>query len=258
MKTVIFIIVSVVGLILVLTCTTCVPAGHRGVVTYFGSVSPNILGEGLHTVPFWSVVHDRPIQQGKMDGTAECFSSDMQQVKVSFVALYRQPENKVAELYQLYQGSPYESLIEPRIQECLKQVTAKYPAQELTRKRELVREEVLASVRAAIGELMIVNDINLVNIDLTDELEKAIELKMVMEQQAQAKNFELDKERKDAEIRIVRAKAEAESVKLTGEALAKAPQMIELEIVKKWNGVSPSTIVVDKGGASILLPAKQN
>jgi len=245
----------VVGIPLTIASCHSVPAGHRGVVVTFGSVDPQIRGEGLTWANPFALIHDRPIQQGKMDGAAACFSSDLQTVQVQFVALYRQAEAKVAELYQLYQGDPYGTLIEPRIQECLKEVTATYPAQELVKKREEIRRKTLDRVRASVGDLMIVNDINIVNIDLTKELEQAIELKMVMEQQAQAKSFELDRERKNAEITVVKARAEAEAVTITGAALATSPKMIELEVVKRWNGVAPTTLVVGQGGgANVVFP----
>jgi len=70
-----------------------------------------------------------------------------------------------------------------------------YPAQDIVRKREEIKDKALDAVRLSLGGLMSVDDLILVNIDLTDDLEKAIELKMVMEQQSLAKKFELDKEK---------------------------------------------------------------
>jgi regulator of protease activity HflC (stomatin/prohibitin superfamily) len=104
-----------------------------------------------------------------------------------------------------------------------------------------------------VGLLTIV-DFAITNIDLTDQLEKAIEDKQVKEQQALAKVYELQKAQKDAEIRIVNAKAEAEAIKITGDALAAAPKLIELELVKKWDGKAPQSVVTSQGGANILLP----
>ena len=52
---------------------------------------------------------------------------------------------------------------------------------------------------------------------------------------------------------LIAAKAEAESVKIRGEALKSSPNVIDLEIIKKWNGVAPTTVVTGSGG-SIILP----
>jgi regulator of protease activity HflC (stomatin/prohibitin superfamily) len=94
------------------------------------------------------------------------------------------------------------------------------------------------------------------NFDFTDELEKAIEQKTIREQEALAKHFELEKAKKDAEITYVNAEAEARAVKIKGEAIRLAPSVIQLEIVKKWNGVSPQSVVTGRGGADVLLPLK--
>ena len=72
-----------------------------------------------------------------------------------------------------------------------------------------------------------------------------------------AKQYELDKETKQAEITLVKAKAEAEAIQVTAAALAKSPSVIDLEVVKKWDGRSPTTLVVggeNVGGAKIVLP----
>lgn len=245
--------VGVLGLILLLFSMTCVPAGNRGIVTYFGRVSGTALPEGLSLVAPWANVHDRSIRQERMDGTAPCFSSDLQTVQIAFAVLFRQPEGQVVNLYQLYKD-PW-LLIEPRIQECLKQITANYPAQELVRKRDAIRMSLIGAVRGAIGELVQIDDILLINIDLTDELEKAIERKMVMEQASLEKSFELERERKTAEITVVRAKAEAEAVQLVGASLRENPTVIDMEVVKRWNGVSPQTLLVGQsGGASVVYP----
>jgi regulator of protease activity HflC (stomatin/prohibitin superfamily) len=102
--------------------------------------------------------------------------------------------------------------------------------------------------------LVIINDLTVTNIDLTDELEKAIEQKTIAEQQSLKKNFELDIATKDAEIKRVTAKGEADAIRLQGEALRSAPDVVQLEIIRKWDGKAPTTVVTDKGGANVLLP----
>jgi prohibitin 2 len=250
-------IIIVIVLIALSRSCAIVPPGHRGVSVTLGKVSPNIRGEGLNfKKPFIETIVKIPIQQITVDGETECFSSDLQTIKVSYSVLYKLPPDKIIELYQLFHGDPYASLVDPRIQDALKQATAKYKAEEMVKQREAVK--VLAKeivIREVTGMVTIV-DVPLKNIDLTAQLEKAIEDKQVQEQQALSKTYELQKAQKAAEITIVEAKAEAEAVKIKGEALKFAPEVIQLEIAKKWNGVSPTSVVVTQGGANILLPLK--
>jgi prohibitin 2 len=256
-KSFLWVIILVIAFIAITRSCTIVPPGHRGVSVTLGKVSSNIRGEGLNfKKPFIETVKKISIQQATVEGTAACFSSDLQTVNISYSVLYKLPPEKVVDLYQLYQGDPYIALVEPRLQDVLKQITAKYKAEEVVKKREAIKAEVLGLLTKEVQGMVTVVDVPIKNIDLTDQLEKSIEDKQVQEQQALAKTYELQKAQKEAEITVVNAKAEAEAVKIKGEALKASPEVIQLEIAKKWNGVSPTSVVVTQGGANILLPLK--
>lgn len=249
--------VAIVVLVVLAGSWTIVPPGHRGVSVTLGKVHPEVLGEGFNLKkPLIEQVVKVPIQQITVSGKTACFSADLQTIEVSYSVLYRIPEGKVVELFQQYAGSPYHALVEPRLHESIKQVTAKYRAEEMVKSREEIKASVLQKLQQELAGLLDVRDVPITNIDLSDELEKAIELKQVTEQQALAKEYELKKAQKEAEITIVNARAEAEAVKIKGEALRSAPDVVSLEIVKKWDGKSPQTVVLEKGGANVLLPLR--
>lgn len=234
-----------------------VPPGHRGISIFLGKVDALQRPEGLTWKwPFLERIVDFPIMQLKADGRAVSFSSDLQSMEMSYTVMYRVPENQVVTLFQQYRGEPYASLIEPRIQETIKQVTAMSRAEELVKNRERVKEDVVVKIRPAVGDILQIVDINLTNINLSDQLEAAIEQKVVREQEALAKNFELEKERKQAEITIVRAEAEAKAVSIKGDALKTSPEVIQLEIAQRWDGKTPMSVAVNHGGANVLLPLK--
>ncbi len=246
-----------VVLLLLMSSFHVVPPGHRGVSVTWGKVDPKVRGEGItFKKPFMERVYDVDVRQRTVEGQAGAYSSDLQTVLVAFKALYRIPEEKVVELFQKFQGDPYLSLVEPRIQEELKQTTSLFRAEELVKSREKIKVDLLDKVKRAMGGMLVLEDIPITNFDFTDELEKAIEQKTIREQEALAKNFELEKARKDAEITLVNAEAEAKSVKIKGEAIKASPEVIDLEIAKRWNGVTPQSVIVGKGGANVLLPLK--
>ena len=251
--------------ILLMSCFTVVEPGHRGVRVTMGKVAPEALAEGVAFK--WplgvSQIQEVNVQQQKVENDAPCFSSDLQTVKLRYAVMYRLNPAKVVTLYQDYKGDPYESLVSPRVQEALKQVTAKYTAEALVQKREIVREQTREMIRNAIGDQIEVVDFNVINIDLSDQLEQAIEGKMVQQQAALKKEFELNSERKEAEIVAVKAEAEAKAVKIRGEAIAANPAVMQFEIVKKWNGISPQVVVLGQGagggsGANVILPIVPN
>jgi prohibitin 2 len=77
---------------------------------------------------------------------------------------------------------------------------------------------------------------------------------MVQEQEANKAVFEQQKAQIDADIAVIRAKGEAESIRIRGEALAKNPELIDLEVITKWNGLTPRVVGGGAGGAAMLLP----
>ena len=104
------------------------------------------------------------------------------------------------------------------------------------------------------GTLLTLVDVVVEDITLSATLETAIERKMVQEQEANKAVFEQQKAEIDAQIAIVRAKGEAESISIRGEALAQNPELIDLEIVRKWNGQTPRVVGGETGGAKMILP----
>jgi prohibitin 2 len=177
-------------------------------------------------------------------------------VKVKYAVMYKIPDAAVVKLYREFKGDAYQTLVDPRLQEALKQVTALHNAEQLVQNRDQIRTDALLRLKALVGDMITIVDLSITNVDLSDQLEHAIEQKMVKQQESLAKRFELDKERQEAEITLVKAKAEAESIQVKAKALAESPNVIDLEIIKKWNGVSPSTVVVGGGGkaANVVLP----
>jgi len=248
----------VLVLLVILGVTSCeiVDPGHRGVRVTAGSVSPEFAKEGLTAKLPWTSIHEVNVQQQTVAGDAPCFSKDLQQVQVKYALMYKVPEAAVVKLYQDFKGDILPSLVEPRVQEALKQVTAQHNAEELVQQREIIRQAALERVKAMIGENVTIVDLNVTNIDLSDQLEHAIEQKMVKQQESLAKNYELDKEKKQAEITLIQAKAEAESIVVKAAALAQSPNVIDLEIIKKWDGKAPTTLVVGEGksGANVVYP----
>lgn len=229
--------------------TYVVEPGTRGVLITLGKVSPGALPEGFGTkAPFISHVLPVPVRQQTRELSAECYSSDLQQVNVRLRVLYRIPEASVVKIYQDYAGEPFDSLVAPRVQEALKEVTALQSAEQVVKKREEIKTRTLASTLEKIDQLLIIEDIVLENITLSKELETAIEAKMVQEQEAAKARFTQQKAQIEAETAIIRAKGEAEAIRIRGEALQDTPGLIQLQIVEKWDGRAPLVVGGGAGG----------
>jgi prohibitin 2 len=241
------VIVILVLVIAASQATYVVEPGTRGVMVTLGKVSPAALPEGFGTkAPFISHVLPVLVRQQTRDLPAECYSSDLQQVNMQLRVLFRIPEASVVRIYQDFAGDPFDSLVAPRVQEALKEVTALQSAEQIVRQRETIKNRALEAARAKIDSLLIIEDIVLEDITLSRELESAIESKMVQEQEAAKARFTQQKAQIEADTAIIRAKGEAEAIRIRGQALQDTPGLIQLQIVEKWDGRSP--LVIGSGG----------
>ena len=93
------------------------------------------------------------------------------------------------------------------------------------------------------------------NLALSPELETAIEMKMVQEQEAEKAKFTQLKARIEADTAIIRAKGEAEAIQVRGTALKANPDFIKLQILQSWNGRSP--LVVGGSTGNILMSLEE-
>src|SRR5205823_12807438 len=135
----------------------------------------------------------------------------------------------VVQSYQGYAGDPFDSLVAPRVQEALKEVTAMQSAEQIVKNREEIKNKSLAGAREKVGSLLVIEDIVIQNIDLSKELETAIEAKIVQEQEAAKAKFTQQKAQIEADTAVIKAKGDAESIRIRGEALKLTPAFIELQ-----------------------------
>jgi prohibitin 2 len=237
------------------SATYVVQPGSRGVAVTLGTVAPDFKPEGFgFKQPFLTEIQPISVRQQTRPMPAECYSSDLQQVKMEVHVLYRVPERSVVKIFQQYAGEPFDNLIAPRVQEALKEVAATRSAEQIVKQREEIKTRALELARRKIGaDFLEVADLVIFNLALSPELESAIEMKMVQEQEAEKAKFTQLKAKIEADTAIIRAKGEAEAIQVRGTALRANPDFIKLQILQNWNGRSPLVVGGSGGTGNILL-----
>lgn len=232
--------------------TYVVHPGYRGVQVTLGKVSPAFKPEGFGLkAPFVTTIHPMSIRQQTAEDKAECYSADLQQISIVLRVLFRIPESSVVKLFQEYYGEPFASLIAPRVHEALKEATAAQSAEQVVKSRETIKTRSLELARKKIGSLLVIEDIVIENITLTKELEQAIEAKMVQEQEAAKSKYLQQRAQIEADTVVIKAKGEAESIRIRGRALKENPSYIDFQIVEKWDGFTP--LVIGSGSENQVL-----
>jgi prohibitin 2 len=242
--------------------TQVVEPGHRGVRVTLGKVSPTFEMEGfLFKPPFITRIHQVSIRQQTEELRSECYSSDLQQVKAKVRILYRIPEASVVTLFQAYEGEPFATLIAPRVIEALKEVASTQSAEMIVQNRETIKLETLEATRRKIGEtaggsgpLVMIEDLTLSDLALSPELNAAIEQKMTQREEAERAKFVQRQSEIEAETAIIKAKGEAEAIQIRGRVLRENPAFIQLQIVEKWDGISPAVVGGQGESTPVLLP----
>ena len=249
---------------------TQVPTGHTGIVLTFGNVEDSTLEAGLHVKLPWQdvVVMDNRAQKQKLD--LSCFSSDIQEVAVSYSINYQINKENAQTIYKNIGTDYYNVVMEPRIQEAVKTVIAKYTAENLVASRDALSNQINDIL---VDELKSYNieliNTSVENIDFSDAFTNAVEEKQVAEQQklkAQIEQSQLNIEAEAAaERQVIAANAEAEVKKVqadaeeySGEKEAEANEKIAKSVTDKliqyiyatnWNGELPQI-----AGSDAVLP----
>lgn len=238
----------IIGIVLcivlvIISCVSYVPTGYTGIVTTFGKVHENTLDAGLHVHAPWDNVITMDNREQKVNFTLQAFSKDIQQVDVQGSINYNIDKQTAMNLYRDV-GVEYATiLIQPRIQEDVKIVIAKYTAENLIENRQKAADAIQELIRDELAPKG-VNVISLAveNIDFTDVFEAAVEAKQVATQEKQKAQTEQERqtmeEQQKAERARIAAQAEADVKKIEADAEAYAMQVkaeAEAEANKKLN-----------------------
>ncbi len=228
------------AVIVVASCVRTVPTGHTGIVTTFGDVEDYTYEAGVHFVlPYKTVINmDNRNQKASID--LQCFSSDIQEVSVTYSLNYQIQKENAQTIYKTIGSEYYDTVITPRIQEAVKSVMAKYTAEQLLEKRAELSNEIKKILTDKLDDYNIeVIDTSLENLDFTDSFTNAVEAKQVAAQKKQqaeieqaqalmeaeyAKNIAKTKADADAEVAVIAAQAELDVTKIQADAAEYAGQ----------------------------------
>jgi len=248
---VVFGIILVIALIIFFASTTIVPTGHIGVVTLYSKVQDTYLDAGFHFIkPFVESVHDVDIRTQKYANTVEGSAKDLQIVNITMSINYQIKAEKVSELYAKVGENYEDTILNPALQSGLKAAMARYTAEEMVTKRSEVANAITEELNSRLEEYFIISAVNIENIGFTDEYNKAIEAKTTNEQKAQAEKAQLEIIKVQNEQKINTAEAEAkvrelQSQSVTEKSLEQLRLEIQREMIQKWNGAFPTTMLSD-------------
>ena len=242
-----------------------VDAGNRGILTHWNAVDLTNppLDEGIHfVIPFQDEVVQMEVRTLKYDTSTRSASKDLQTVQTTVTVNYHPDTERVHYLYKEI-GLSYESrVIQPAIDETVKQVSANYNAEELITKRPLVKSDIENAIRERLNQFYIDTEvISITDFEFSPLFANAIESKVEAEQKAQkAENdlirIEVEARQLEAQAvglaaaNVAEAQGEAEAISIINQALSNNPFYLEWLKTQAWDGRLP--LVVGEGGTPFI------
>lgn len=193
-----------------------VPTGSTGIVVTFGKVQPYTYEAGVHfTVPWNDVINmDNRVQKQTIEMGS--FSSDIQEVNLSYTINYQINKQNAQEIYKTIGVDYFDVVVLPKVQETVKAVIARYNAESLVETRGKLSEQIEETLVDALAAYNIeVVSTSLENIDFTDTFTTAVEAKQVAEQNKLKAQIE-------QEQAVIEAEAEAQKKVIAAQAEADA------------------------------------
>jgi len=194
-----------------------VAAGEVGIERQFGSIVGQ-RSEGVSFIAPWRSIDTVSIRTerqtfGTPDAPITAASNETQDVYIIATINYSVSEANVQDLIRDVGTNWFDVLVPTRVNQYIKQETAKWATAEIIPNREAIRQAVLARLRSDLGEnySITISDLLLDNISFSPEYTQAIEDKQVATEQAQAEENRTETVRAQAEQRRVQAQGEADA-----------------------------------------------
>lgn len=229
-----------------------VDTGHVGVERRFREVQGTLM-PGFHIVnPITTDVIEMDVRTLKWAAETQVYTKDIQQAQVRFVLNYNLDPSAADRVYATVGPDWSNKLVGQVVHETIKAALGQFNAVDLISQREAASTVISTKLKnALLTKDVVVTAFQITNLDYSPSFEKAVEEKVVAQQEAikeQNRTVQIEEQAKQAiatargraDSTVLLAKAEAESIRIRAEALAENPRLVELVTAEKWNGVLPT------------------
>jgi len=248
-------------LFVILSNTTfiTIDPGEKGVKfkRFSGGIDKDVIyDQGFKVVMPWDKMIVYDVRTKESDDKMEVLSKNGLTIAVELSYRYMPMADQIGNLHDEIGTNYLEQIIKPEIRSATREVIGKYLPEELySTKREAIQEEIFERTRDGVGKKYIILDKVLIReVALPAKLKQAIEQKLEEEQLAFQFDFKLDRERKEAERKIIEAQAKADANKILNASLTdKILRDKGIEATMELAS-SPNAKVVIVGGGGDGLP----
>lgn len=233
-SSVLFVLIVVLGILFIKSFFVIVDAGHVGITSTFGKISDQYLASGFHFKnPFSKVTQlttrtssytmSSVYSEGEVQGddSVEALAKDGGQVWFDVTVLYRVEEKSAPKIYKDLGVNFQENIIRPQIRAIIRGEAANFNVNELySTKREEVQKNIFTKLSTVMEQRgIVIEDVLLRNVIISDQLLQSIELKLAAEQEVQRLTFEVQKAKKEADRKREEAKGQRDAQQIISQGL---------------------------------------
>jgi prohibitin 1 len=239
--------ILVLVIILLMASTTSIPTGNVGVLTLFGRVTGETLGEGIHLINPLKSVQKLSVQTQSVKESASVPSNEGLTISLDTSLLFRLDKNMAAQVYQSVGADYAEKIVEPTLRAAIRAATSAHTANALyTNARELVQSQIQEELTKQLAPRgVIVENVLLRDVQLPAMLKSSIEAKQQAEQDALRMSFILQKEKQEAERKRIEAQGIADFQKIVATGIS--PQLLE------WKGIEATEKLAASSNAKVVI-----
>ena len=244
-------ILRIVGVVVVallfLWSVTSIPTGNVGVLTLFGRVTGETLGEGIHLINPLKSVQKLSVQTQSVKESANVPSNEGLILALDTSLLFHLDRTKAAFVYQTIGDNYAEKIVEPNLRSAVRASTSAHSANSLyTNGRELVQQQIQDELTAQLAPRgVVVESVLLRDIQLPALLKTSIEAKQQAEQDALRMSFILQKEKQEAERKRIEAQGIADFQKIVAQGIS--AQLLE------WKGIEATEKLAQSNNTKVIV-----
>jgi prohibitin 1 len=234
-------------IILLFSSVVSIPTGNVGVLTLFGRVTGEVLGEGIHMINPLKSVERLSIQTQSVKESANVPSNEGLILALDTSLLFHLDRTKAADVYQKVGANYAEKIVEPTLRAAIRAATSAHTANALyTNARELVQQQIQDELSAQLAPRgVIIENVLLRDVQLPAMLKTSIEAKQQAEQDALRMNFILQKEKQEAERKRIEAQGIADFQKIVAQGIS--PQLLE------WKGIEATEKLATSANSKVVV-----
>lgn len=225
------------GLFIIFTSCKVIVQDEVGIKRTLGRLDNKILQPGPRGFnPFVSKIITIPISTVNLEMNLGLPSKEGLTVNSEISILYKLKPNELANILQ-YTGLQFEeTLIKPVFRSAAADICANYFAKDMhSNKRSIIEKDIRARMMEVLESRgFIIEQVLLKSIALPAGLSKSIEEKLQAEQEAQRMEFVKDKERLEAERKLIQAEGDKNSRIIAAEAVKR---VTEIEALGRANAI---------------------